>query len=108
MGQGVVGPVMDYNKGEWKFEPTDPDCGLKTFIGEAIGAASMCWETLEGAGVFDSTRAKAIVDAVYERATRRREEGALLGLATTEELLEEIRTRIEIDGKLQYRTVDSE
>ncbi len=33
---------------------------------------------------------------------------ALLGFATTERLLDEIRTRIEIDGKLQYRTVDEE
>ena len=30
-----------------------------------------------------------------------------LGTATTRELLEEIRVRIEIDGKLDYKTVDS-
>jgi len=29
-----------------------------------------------------------------------------LGNATTDELLTEIRTRIEMDGKLQYRTID--
>lgn len=29
-----------------------------------------------------------------------------LGLATTRELLDELRTRIEVDGKLDYRTVD--
>lgn len=29
-----------------------------------------------------------------------------LGNATTAELLDEIRARIEMDGKLQYRTVD--
>ena len=29
-----------------------------------------------------------------------------LGNATTEQLLAEIRTRIELDGRLQYRTVD--
>jgi len=30
-----------------------------------------------------------------------------LGNATTDELLSEVRTRIELDGKLQYRTVDN-
>lgn len=54
---------------DWKFEPSDPECGLKTFVGEAVGAASMCWENPEGAGVFDSTRASVIVDAILERAT---------------------------------------
>ena len=29
-----------------------------------------------------------------------------LGCATTEQLLDEIKTRIEMDGQLQYRTVD--
>lgn len=33
-------------------------------------------------------------------------EEPLLGLATTEMLLDEIRTRLEMDGKLKYRTVD--
>lgn len=71
MGSDVVGPDVD-EQPVWEFKPSDPDCDLKTFIGEAIGAASMCWETPEGAGVFDSTRASAIVDAIYERAMRRR------------------------------------
>ena len=31
-----------------------------------------------------------------------------LGCATTGELLEEIKTRIEIDGNLDYRTIDSD
>lgn len=104
MGSDVVEPVVE----KWKFEPTDPDCGLKTFIGEAVGAASMCWETPEGAGIFDSTRASAIVDAIYERATTRREAEPYLGLATTEQLLDELRARIEVSGLLQYRTVDSD
>ena len=30
-----------------------------------------------------------------------------LGCATTKELLEEIKARIEIDGKLEYRTIDN-
>ena len=34
-------------------------------------------------------------------------EMASLGCATTRELLEEVRCRIELDGNLDYRTVDS-
>ena len=36
------------------------------------------------------------------------EEKANLGLATTRELLDEIKARIEMDGQLDYRTVDSQ
>ena len=88
------------------FEPTDPGCGLRTFIQEAIGAASTCWEDLSGTGVFDSTRAAEIADAVYERAMS--PEGARLGMATTRELLEELKVRVAINwpGGLDYRTVD--
>ena len=35
-------------------------------------------------------------------------EKANLGLATTRELLDELRARIEVDGKLDYRTVENE
>ena len=31
-----------------------------------------------------------------------------LGCATTREILEELRTRIEMDGKLDYKTIDSD
>ena len=31
-----------------------------------------------------------------------------LGCATTREIIEELRTRIEMDGKLDYRTIDSD
>lgn len=91
---------------DWKFEPTDPGCGLKTFIGEAIGAASMCWETPEGAGVFDSVRAQTIVEAIYDRAMA--PDGARLGMATTEQLMDELRARVvSTPGALDYRTVES-
>lgn len=43
--------------------------------------------------------AKILVEHMYEPK---------LGCATTEELLTEIKTRIEIDGKLGYRTIDSD
>lgn len=38
--------------------------GLETLVFEALGAASACWENLEGAGVFQSDQAKAIGDAL--------------------------------------------
>lgn len=36
-------------------------------LGLALGAASACWENLTGAGEFDSTQARAILDATVER-----------------------------------------
>lgn len=48
-----------------------------------------------------------IFEATYGKLEDLPNETALLGLATTRELLEEIKVRIEIDGKLDYRTVDS-
>ena len=35
--------------------------------GIIIGAASMCWDNMAGAGVFDSRRASALVDLLVER-----------------------------------------
>lgn len=35
-------------------------------IGELVGEATACWETLEGAGVFDSKRASEILNKIYE------------------------------------------
>jgi len=40
---------------------------LKTLLGEAVGEASMCWETPEKAGIFDSTKAEVIIARLYER-----------------------------------------
>jgi hypothetical protein len=42
---------------EWKI-----DTPLEEIIGNAVGAASTCWENLEDTGVFDSERASQIVD----------------------------------------------
>jgi hypothetical protein len=39
---------------------------LPQVIGEAVGAASMCWEFPEKAGVFQSEKASQIVDEVME------------------------------------------
>lgn len=86
--------MADYRK----FEPRDPGCGLKQFIQEAVGAASVCWENFhkEGevvnSGVFESERALAIADAIYERANG--PEGARLGMATTHTILHEVSARL--------------
>jgi len=40
---------------------------LKTLLGEAVGEASMCWTNPEGAGTFESSRAEAIVERLYDR-----------------------------------------
>ena len=49
-------------------EPIFPEWSVDTpveeIIGNAIGAASTCWESLEGTGVFDSERASQICDEV--------------------------------------------
>lgn len=45
-------PIFD-----WKVDTPVPDA-----IFEALGAASVCWSTPEGSGVFNSERAAAIGD----------------------------------------------
>lgn len=40
---------------------------LEEAVYQAIGAASMCWEDVAKAGVFDSDRAKAIGDALLAK-----------------------------------------
>jgi hypothetical protein len=49
-----AGPVIDLQ--------LTPAHTLEQAVGEALGAASMCWETPEGAGVFDSSAASGIAD----------------------------------------------
>ena len=39
---------------------------LEEVVFQALGAASACWESLEGAGVFQSDRAKTIGDEVID------------------------------------------
>jgi hypothetical protein len=99
-------PDSDIQAFEFQREQ-DGTLPLEVVIFQALGAASVCWETPEGAGVFDSTRAKAIGDAVLSYLKDNM--GPQLGLATTREILDEIKTRIEIDyfnggGGLTYTT----
>lgn len=44
----------------------DHSVGIEEFVGQAVGAASACWETLEGAGVFDSERAVRITEEILD------------------------------------------
>lgn len=49
--------------------PTEPDADIETWVFQALGAASMCWDETPH-GVFDSTRAKSIGDAMVARIRR--------------------------------------
>ncbi len=126
------------------------DLDIGEWVGQALGAASACWSNLEGAGAFNSTACGAINDAlvnhiggimvafVKEAEERRRlsdrylrekykPKEALLGLATTRSLLEELQVRFQVstphpdseqamdfmlhelpEDVLKYRTVDPE
>lgn len=82
---------------------------LETAVFQALGAASVCWDSMDGTGVFQSERAKEIGDALIAKI-RKDTHGPYLGLATTRDLLDEIRSRIEVDyfvggGGLDYSTV---
>jgi hypothetical protein len=48
---------------EFEFQPEhDGSLSREAMVMQALGAASVCWEHPERAGVFDATRAKAIGD----------------------------------------------
>jgi hypothetical protein len=51
---------------EWQI-----DTPVHEAIFEALGAASVCWSTPEGAGVFDSERAKQIGDELLDLLKRK-------------------------------------
>jgi hypothetical protein len=74
----------------------------------AIGAGSACWDTLEGAGVFQSERAveitKKLIDEIIEITAFGK---ANLGCATTQELADELQCRVSL-GHIDpgYKTVD--
>lgn len=46
------------------WEPRDNALPMREVIAEAVGAASMCWENPEGAGLFDEKRATEVIDGV--------------------------------------------
>lgn len=51
--------------------PEEGEISLEEAIGQALGAASTCWENLHGTGVFDSDRAKEIYDALQVEILRK-------------------------------------
>lgn len=81
---------------------------LRTKISLAVGAASACWDNLSGAGVFESERASQIAKDLCEEVIAITKMGKpSLGCATTAQLLEELRARVETGhGGLDYKTVD--
>lgn len=46
----------------WLFKGNNQPTTLSEVIGQGIGAGSACWENLAGAGIFESTRARSIVE----------------------------------------------
>lgn len=66
-GRTKTNEIFDF---DWSYE------SVETAVFEALGAASTCWDSLDGAGVFHSERAKAIGDALYKRI---REAGPIYG-----------------------------
>lgn len=59
-------PVLGVLRDEPELEAQPRPRTIHQAIGEAVGAASMCWENPRGAGVFDSTRAAEVVNGLYE------------------------------------------
>jgi hypothetical protein len=55
---GSTGPLVD-----WTQKPS-------SVIAEYIGAASVCWESMSGTGVFQDQRASRIVDELLEYVER--------------------------------------
>lgn len=64
--------MSDINRFEFVPEH-DGSISVEAMVFQALGAASVCWEHPEAAGVFDSTRARqigdALVDALRERSS---------------------------------------
>lgn len=79
---------------------------IEDVIGQAVGAGSVCWQSMDETGLFDVVRASMIVDEVVDWIKTTYQAEPNLGLATTSELLTELLARAEIGGYDQYRTVD--
>lgn len=92
------------------FDGVNNPTTIEEVVGQAVGAASVCWESMEGTGVFDDARARQIVEDVlmfikgytYDLANKPN-----LGLATTGTLLEELSARARLGGYDTHRTVDN-
>lgn len=80
-------------KDPFSFAYGDEKPNRRTAVFQALGAASVCWENPAGAGVFDSTRAKEIGEALVDELDLL--DQPLLGLATTRDLVGELVARLD-------------
>lgn len=55
---------------DFTFDYGDAGPSREAAVFQALGAASMCWENPAGAGIFESTRAKAIGEALLAELDR--------------------------------------
>ena len=78
---------------------------LPQVIRQGVGAASVCWESMEGTGIFDEARANLISEEIIDWVDKHYDKPNL-GLASTGELIDELRARAALGGYLEYRTVD--
>lgn len=87
--------------GAFTFQPEhDGSLPLETAVFQALGAASVCWDSMDGTGVFQSDRAKEIGDtlvAYVKEHAHSWTDRPLLGLATTGDLLGELISRFQTD-----------
>ena len=58
---------------------------LQRKIGEGVGEASMCWETLENAGAFQTDRAGLVVDEIMAAVETYKKQWNNIAIAEGEE-----------------------
>ncbi len=80
--------------------------GLRGWIQEAVGSASVCWVGGPGDRIFDENKARWVADGLFHQVSKHVDRPRL-GLATTREMLEELAARMAVgvdDELLQART----
>lgn len=88
-----------------EYDRVDIAPSRESAVFQALGSASMCWEKVDKAGVFDSAKVKEIGDGLVLFLDRTDKPN--LGLATTRELLDELTARAEVHGYANYKTVEN-
>lgn len=97
------GRYFDHEAGKFVYMPPvkNPDT-MGTIVGEALGAASMCWEP-KPTGVFESEQCEKVHSETMRKLAAWKQEKPLLGLATTIELIRELDARARFGGYADYR-----
>lgn len=82
----------------------DGSLGLESAVAQAVGAASVCWESMEGTGVFQEDRATEIVKALMARIYR---EGnnAILGTYLDRQIAKWRDVRDDLNMNMQQRAM---